>query len=324
MNSALRMLFFSSIWLLSSVSLAGQTARSPAPPSSDAGLPAPAALTKESDAKRDPEVLIGSGDLLVVEVYGAPDYKHEVRVSSGGDVFLPMVGAIHVAGLSVHDAEQLVAKRLLDGGFFADPQVSIFEKELATQGISVLGEVQKPGIYPLLGSHTLFDVISVAGGTTPKAGTTVTLTHRGQNNAAQTVPLTYKSEDSAHSNIRVQPGDTVVVSKAGVVYVVGDVKQPTGIIMDKPRLTVLQALAMAQGANPTAALNSSKLVRRTPDGPKEIPIPLRKVLSAKAEDITLQPEDILFVPTSAAKSAVRRGLEAILQAATGVTVYHPW
>jgi polysaccharide biosynthesis/export protein len=100
------------------------------------------------------------------------------------------------------------------------------------------------------------------------------------------------------------------------------VRQPTGVVvMESSGLTVLKAIALAQGTNHTASLNNAKLIRNTPAGRREIPIPLSKILSSEAEDLQLQPEDILFVPSSAAKSATRRGLEAILQTATGVAIY---
>jgi polysaccharide export outer membrane protein len=123
------------------------------------------------------------------------------------------------------------------------------------------------------------------------------------------------------NNRAVRPGDTIEVSKAGMVYVVGDVKEPTGIIMDNPHLTVLQAIAMAHGTNSTASLKSTKLIRKATTAPREIPIPLDSILAAKSADLELQPDDIVFVPNSVAKSATRRGLEAILETATGVAVY---
>jgi polysaccharide export outer membrane protein len=269
------------------------------------------------------DLRIGVGDLLEVAVFGAPDFDKQVRVSSSGDVSLPLIGAVRVAGLTTGEAEKLVAQKLLDGGYFNDPHVSIFEKEYQTQGISVLGEVQKPGIYPMLGSHKLFDVISAAGGTTPKAGNQVTITRRDAKQAPQTVILAGNASDSSHNNPDVLPGDTVVVQKAGVVYVVGDVRMPGGFIMDKPELTVLQALAMAQGANPTAKLDRARLIRKTNNQRQEVPIALKQILASKAPDVNLQPDDILFVPNSAAKSAMHRGLEAIVQAATGVAIYRP-
>jgi polysaccharide export outer membrane protein len=269
------------------------------------------------------EMLIGGGDLLQVTIYGT-DFDKQVRVADGGNISLPLLGTVKVAGLSIPEAEKVVARDLAQGGYFNDPQVSIFDREYASQAISVLGEVQKPGVYPLPGARNLFDAISAAGGTTPKAGNKVTITHRTQPDHPEVVPLSYNADGSAQNNPHVFPGDTVVVSKAGIVYVVGDVKLPSGIVMENSQITVLQAVAMAQGANPTAKLNSSKVIRKTLDGQKEIPIQLKKILSAKAPDLALQANDILFIPSSAAKSAARRSVEAIVQTATGVAIYRPY
>jgi polysaccharide export outer membrane protein len=122
--------------------------------------------------------------------------------------------------------------------------------------------------------------------------------------------------------VDILPGDTIVVAKAGVVYVVGAVGKPGGFTMDRnEKLTVLQALALAEGSRPDAALNKSKLIRKTEAGSEEIPIPLGKILASAVPDQKLQPDDILFVPNSAAKGAARRSLEAIVQTATGVIIY---
>ncbi|MCU1311777.1 MAG: polysaccharide export protein [Candidatus Angelobacter sp.] len=269
-----------------------------------------------------PDLLIGSGDLLEVSVLGAPDFVKQIRVNSSGEISLPLIGAVKVAGLSTSGAEKFVAKKLVDGGYFSDPQVSIFQKEYATQGISILGEVMKPGIYPLLGRRSVFDAISAAGGTTPRAGNTVSITHRNAPDKPETIPLSYAPGDSrAGVNAEVAPGDTVVVSKAGIVYVVGDVGKPGGFVMENSQMTVLQALAMAQGANQNAALNSARLIRGTSKQHQEIPIPLKEILAAKSPDLNLQSEDIVFVPNSAGKTAVRKSMEAILQTATGIAIY---
>ena len=292
----------------------------------------PAAKSPEKQSLSQPaqtsapssELVISDGDLLEIGVFGA-DYSCmaekgstcQVRVSSSGQISLPLIGALKVAGLTVTGAEDLIAKRLSDGGYFKEPQVSILQKEFATQGISVMGEVQKPGTYPLLGSHSLLEAISAAGGTTTKAGNTVTIVHRGSPNTPETVDMT----EPTAANVPVFPGDTILVAKAGIVYVVGDVKQPSGIVMDSSGLTVLQAISMAQGTNPTAALDSARLIRTTPKGREEIPVSLKGILASKAPDLELQAEDILFVPNSVAKGAARRSLDAILQVATGVVIY---
>jgi polysaccharide biosynthesis/export protein len=273
-----------------------------------------------NDNDQTAELMIANGDLLEISVFGT-DFSCgndksgcEARVSASGKITLPLISAVKVAGLTVAQAEQEVAARLSQGGFYNDPQVTIIQKEYSTQGISVMGEVQKPGIYPLLGSHTLLQAISAAGGTTVKAGNDVAIIRSNE----------YQHADISSptgSSVPLRPGDTIVVSKAGIVYVVGDVRQPTGVVMDNTGLTVLQAIAMAQGTNATASLDKAKLIRYTPEGRNEIAIPLRKILSNKAKDLELQAEDILFVPNSVAKSVTRRGLEAALQAATGVVIY---
>jgi polysaccharide biosynthesis/export protein len=286
-----------------------------------------AAVSSNNMLSRSSEILIGPGDLLEVSVYGAPDYTKQVRVGSDGEITLPMAGTLHVQGLTIAKAESLIAKCLSDGGFFNAPSVSVLAKELSTQAISVLGEVQKPGLYPLLGDRNLFDAISAAGGTTPRAGNTVSITHRADQGRPEIVKLSYGVTSSTPSNVRVYPGDTVVVSKAGIVYVVGDVHLPGGFIMENSRMTILQAVAMAQGANSTASLDKSKLIRKSsPDGqPQEIPISLKKILSAKVPDMNLQPDDIVFVPNSVAKTAGRKTLDVVIQTVSGMAIYgrHP-
>ena len=267
------------------------------------------------------ELMIGAGDLLEVSLYGMPDFKTEVRVSSGGEISLPMLGTVAVRGLSVEQAATLIERNLSQKGIFNDPHITVFVKEYATQGISVLGEVQKPGIYPLLGERKLYDAISAAGGTTPKAGRYAMVTRRGDPQHPLQVPL-LTGADSMKNNVNVEPGDTIVVSKAGVVYVVGDVHQPGGFVMENGNdITVLKAIALAQGTNPNAALNATRLIRKTPEGPKDVPLDLKKILAAKAPDPQLQPDDVVFVPGSAGKSAAKRGAEAILQMATGVAIW---
>jgi len=299
------------------------SAQTPVPLAEPSSLSAPVPAVPAAPTK-NPELFIGSGDLLEVSVYGAADFVKQVRVADSGDISLPLIGSAHVAGLSILQAEQLVRQRLSDGGFFNDPQVSILVKEYSTQGISVLGEVQKPGIYPLLGSRSLYDAISAAGGVTAKAGNTITVSHRLHAGEPQTVRIPPNQTFPPEVNIDVFPGDTVVVSKAGIIYVVGDVKLPSGFVMENSQLTVLQAVAMAQGTNTTAKLDKTILIRKTPNGPQQTPILLGRIMSAQAPDVTLQPDDVVFVPRSTAKAASRRGLEAVLQTLTGLAIYRPY
>src|SRR5690348_17887638 len=154
--------------LLSSVDLLAQDRVSPAEARNETPVaPGPAS---SASAESAPDLLIGPGDLLEISLYGVPDFKTDVRVSSDGDVWLPMLGSVTVAKLSAEDAARLIETKLTAKRLFNNPHITVFEKEYATQGISVLGEVQRPGIYPLLGARRLYDAISAAGGTTPKAG----------------------------------------------------------------------------------------------------------------------------------------------------------
>jgi polysaccharide export outer membrane protein len=268
------------------------------------------------------DLVIGNGDLLEVSVYGAAEFdKLQMRVSGGGNVVLPFIGRQRVAGLTAAQAESVISKQLADGGYFHNPQVSVFVRDYSSQGVSVLGEVQKPGVYPLFGTRHLFDAISMAGGLTPKAGKLVTIAHRNQTDRPLSVNLGSDVKGSVEGNTLLSPGDTVVVSKAGIVYVVGDVHLPGGFVMENGHMTVLQALALAQGANPTASLNSAKVIRTIDGKHSQTPVELKLILSAKAVDVTLAAGDILFVPASIGKSAARRSLDAIVQVATGVAIY---
>jgi len=268
---------------------------------------------------------IGIGDLLEISVstgIGPPEVNWKGRVSGSGDIALPLVGGFHVLGLAADQAEDMIEKRYIDAEILKSPQVTVFISEYTSQGVSVLGEVGRPGVYPMMTSRRLLDLISAAGGFTPTAGKAITITHRSSPLEPNTVLLSKDPSQTLAGNIEIFPGDTIVVAKAGVVYVVGAVGKPGGFTMDANEgLTVLQAIALAEGSKPEAALDKSKLIRKTPTGPEEISIPLSKILTSKAPDRKLQADDIVFVPGSAAKSAARRSLEAIVQTATGVAIY---
>jgi len=268
---------------------------------------------------------IGIGDLLEISVstgIGPPEVNWKGRVSGSGDIALPLVGSFHVLGLAADQAEDMIEKRYIDAEILKSPQVAVFISEYTSQGVSVLGEVGKPGVYPMMTARRLLDLISAAGGFTPTAAKAITITHRSSPLEPTTVLLSKDPSQTLAGNIEIFPGDTIVVAKAGVVYVVGAVGKPGGFTMDANEgLTVLQAIALAEGSGPDAALDKSKLIRKTPTGPEEISIPLSKILTSKAPDRKLQADDIVFVPASAAKRAARRSLEAIVQTATGVAIY---
>lgn len=264
---------------------------------------------------------IGDGDLLEMTVFDTPELSGKLRVSNTGDVSLPLVGSMHLAGLKAEEAQAIIRQKLIDGGFLKDPQVTVFIAEYATQNVSVLGEVKNPGIYPAFGSHHLLDYISLAQGLTPLAGTRITISHAGNPDHPQHVKVTAGATPRPDNNPEILPGDTIFVERTGVVYVVGDVGRPGGFPMDHDeQLTLLQAVALAQGTNPTAAKGAARLIRTTQQGRQEIPVNLKKILSAKAPDLAMQDNDILFVPSSAAKNAMK-DVENALPTAAAATIY---
>jgi polysaccharide export outer membrane protein len=277
------------------------------------------AAVKTFARSNDPSLQIGVGDLVELTVYDVPELTSKSRISSTGDIYLPLIGATHVAGLTVEEASKMIEQRL--SAYLKDPYVSLFVAEYATEGASLLGEVTKPGVYPVLGDQHLFDLISASGGLTDKAGHSITVTHRGDLDNPIVVPLSRNLSDHPESNIKVFPRDTIIVRKADIVYVVGDVGRPSGLMMDAGGLTVLKAVALAGGTNRTAKLSGAKILRKTPSGGMvETPVELKKILQAKSPDLSLLPDDILVVPSSAGKILAGRTLEAAMQAATLVSV----
>lgn len=268
---------------------------------------------------------LSPGDLVDVSVYGIPELSCKARLSHTGDLYLPLIDYVHVADLSLEEAQQLIEKRLADGGFVKSPHVTLIMNESASQAVTLLGEVVRPGVYPVQGNRRLFDLISAGGGFTEKAGKLVSIVHRNQLDKPASVRLPRRLESGTEQDVEVLPGDTIVVSRAGIVYVVGDVGRPSGFLMESDSITVLQAIAMAGGTNKTAKLNGARILRKTAQGMQATPLPLKRILQAKASDLPLQADDILFVPSSAAKTAMYRSAEAAAQAATALSIVtaHP-
>jgi polysaccharide biosynthesis/export protein len=264
---------------------------------------------------------IGAGDLVEMSVFDTPELSGKLRVSNTGDVILPLVGSVHLQGLKAEEAQALIRQKFVDGGFLKDPQVTLFISEYSSGNVSVVGEVHKPGIYPAFGAHRLLEYLSLAEGLTPLAGTSIVITHSDHPDQPQRVKITAGAAPQPANNPEILPGDTIFVQRTGIIYVVGDVAHPGGFPMDHDgQLSVLQAVALAQGTNPTAAKASAKLIRTSAQGRQEIPINLKKILASKETDLSMLDNDILFVPSSAAKNAWK-DFESALPAAAGAAIY---
>jgi len=264
-------------------------------------------------------LVIGPGDELEVTVYGAQDLSGHTRVSADGNISLPLIGYVRIAGLSSSEAEGAIEAVLRQNNVVNDPQVSVYVKEYTSSGISVAGEVNKPGFYSAVGPHRLFDVLQAAGGPTDKAANKVVISHRGQKDAT-TLSISKNPAEMTASNVELQPGDTVVVPRAGIVYVLGEVTRPGGYVLNSSGgISVLQVVAVAGGPTHLASAGKTRLLRHTENGFQEQQIDVTKLLRGKAHDVSLRDEDILFVPTSGVKTVLNAS--ALVGSATTTAIY---
>src|ERR1700691_1533763 len=210
-----------------------------------------ASVSAEIPGQTESSLRLGQGDLLEVNVYNVPELSTKARVGTSGDVYLPLIDYVHVGDLTVEEAQNLIQKRLEDGGFVRNAHVTIFLDESPSQGVTILGEVSRPGVYPALGNRKLYDMISAAGGFTPSAGRNISIVHEQNPSTPITVNLPRNLADDLQDNIEIAPGDTITVPRAPIVYVVGEVARPAGLLIDNGSLTVLQALALTGGASHT-------------------------------------------------------------------------
>lgn len=262
--------------------------------------------------------VLGPGDEVEVTVYGAPDLSAHSRVSSNGNISMPLIGYVRIGGLSSSEAEGAIEAKLRHENVLNDPQVSVFVKDYGSSGISVAGEVAKPGVYSALGPHRLFDVLQQAGGTTDKAANEAVISHRDQKDAT-TVHISKDPVEMAASNVDLQPGDTVVVPRAGIVYVLGEVTRPGGYVLNSTGgITVLQVVAVAGGPTHIASAGKTRLLRRTENGFQEQQINLTKLLRGKAHDVSVRNEDILFIPSSTIKTALNASALVGIAASTAI------
>jgi polysaccharide biosynthesis/export protein len=276
--------------------------------------------TSEQHTVSSESLLIGRGDLLRVTIFREPDLEQKMRVKDSGEIDLNLAGAVKVAGLTPGDAAKVIAQVYVDGKFLNHPQVAVLIEEYATQNVSVLGQVKNPGAVPLTTPRSLLDVLSLAGGLTEIADRHITIQHKDKSGNT-TVFLPNDADESLHASVVVYPGDIVLVPKAGIVYVLGDVARPGGYVMQNDaRLTVLQAVAMAAGANKTAKEGATRLLRKVNGSYQEQGVPLQDIERGRKPDIQLKADDVLYVPFSMAKNVVL-GASGIVSSTSSAAIY---
>jgi polysaccharide export outer membrane protein len=266
-------------------------------------------------------LLIGRGDLLHLQVYDTPEMEQHARVTDSGSIPFSFLGTVSVSGLTPAQAAEQIEHRLVAAGIMLHPQVTVRVEAYATQNASVMGQVQKPGSYEIDTGRKVVDVLAMAGGLLDIADRHITIQRFGTQQKVEyyysNSALTALSEDPM-----VYPGDTVIVPKAAVVYVLGDVSKPGGypISTNNSTMTVLQAIALAGYANHTAAVGKSKLVRETAAGVVEIDLQVNAMQKGKKPDVALLADDVVYVPFSFMRNIGING-QGILASATSAAIY---
>jgi polysaccharide export outer membrane protein len=278
----------------------------------------------------DDQVLI-----RVVDIEEVPDKPF--RIDMRGNINVPLIGRVHAAGLTIEQLEAELTRQF--GSVLKTPVVTVFLSGYRSAPISVLGAVKNPGVHEIHGRATLFEVLSLAGGLSSDAGNSIIVTRRkdagklalanekdDESGEFQVGSVTVKSVTEARNpreNITVLPNDVVSVPKADLVYVIGAVKKAGGFVLnEKEKISVLQALSLAEGLDRAAASKDAKILRPSEgDARQEIPVNLKEVLAGKSGDVALRANDILFVPTSGPKTALGRGVEAAISIGTGIAIY---
>lgn len=280
----------------------------------------PATLSDVAGANL-PAQRIGPNDLIAVSVYDAPELTRTIRVSSDGTIRLPMVKQrLKAEGLMPADLEEAIAKVLDDEEILVDPIVTVTIAEYNSRPISVAGEVRQPITFQAFGRVTLLEALTRAGGLGPEAGPEILVTTPsadGQERGAQVLRIpVHGLIDSADPkfNIELHGGEEVRVPQVGHIFVVGNVKKPGAFrVEDGLGMTILKALAMAEGLAPYSTKDA--YIYRTADGSKsrrEIRISLRNIMDRKADDVPLEPNDILYVPDARGRRVTVGALDRII------------
>lgn len=316
-----------------------------------------------SSASLSSDYRIGADDVLKISVFEAPEMDREVRVSASGTISLPLLGDLRAEGLTPIELEGVI-DALLRHTYMKDPHVSVFVSEMQSHSVAVFGAVKKPGVFQIRGARTLVEMLSMAEGLSDDAGDTVLIvrhnrtttdglqasdedeppsTHGARGHLVSTANVVAEKPNNppetgsrsinlknllesgdSNANVLVYPGDIVKVERAGVVYVVGEVKKPGGFeLRNNEAISVVQAVALAEGLTRTSSTRHARIIHTDPaTGERtEVPIDLKKILAGRAPDPMLKARDIVFVPNSGSRSALYRGLEAAISMASGIAVY---
>ena len=249
---------------------------------------------------------LAPGFLVNVVVYDEPDFTGPTRIDNDGNINLAFLKPIHVAGDTVGQAKERIQQAFRDQGILKHPQISLDVQQFATTSATVIGEVQIPGKVELLAPHSLLEVIGMTGGETGLAGNEIELKRADGDPPTKTYHYARGGDTSAIRDVMVHPGDTVIVKRSGIVYVLGAVNRPGGYAMqEQGELNVAQAISLAQGLSLQAKVGALRVVQHRPDGQiAEVPISYKKIMDGKEAPLNLAAGDIVYVPVSRTKTVL--------------------
>jgi polysaccharide export outer membrane protein len=259
-----------------------------------------AAVAQQTQTQTQPETLptadahleaLGMGDMVRVTVFRNPELTTEARVSERGTILFPMIGEIPVAGLTPSQAGQRIGDKLRNGKYVVNPEVTVSMMQVNSRQVSVLGNVVKPGRYPIDSTSVrVTDFIATAGGISPTGSDSVTIlmNRNGRQERVEVDLADMFRRGDLSANIALEPGDTIYVNKAPMVYVYGEV-QKGGAYRVEPHMTVMQAIAMGGGITPRGTERGIKISRRDGQGVRRI--------DASLTD-SVQPDDVIYVRES--------------------------
>jgi len=269
-------------------------------------------------------ILIGAGDRVFVHVADTPEMDQHPSVTDAGEIPVIGVGNVKISGLTPAAAAIVIHDRLIAAHYMNHPEVTVSIEQYATQNVSVLGETRTPGVYPIGTPRSVLDVLSLAGGLNAVADRNILIERGGDPEHTVHYFFSNDADRAVADQIMVSPGDTVIVPKAGIVFVLGDVNHPGGYVMtnNDSKMTVLQALAISGGVTKSAKLSHARLIRKDQSGHyMEQQFSVGDLQKGKIPDIAMSAGDVLYVPFSFARNTATMGAANVVSAAAAAAVY---
>ncbi len=265
---------------------------------------------------------IRPGDIVEVQIFDAPEYSVRMPVSPAGQIAIPYAGLFRIEGMTSIEAAQAIARLFVQEQILRDPRVIVTTQQFG-YSVTVMGEVRTPGIYTLAGKKRLVDMLTEAGGVSDRAGHVIEIFPSGSMKNPQTVLWDPTLRENDNAELEIKTGETILVSRCGVVYVGGNVGRPGAFpLCESNHTTLSEVIALAQGTKPNSYGQRTLLLRSSGNGTRVVQkVKLEDVLRGRTVDITMQPDDILFIPPSILKAAGKTALTAAVGFATQAYFY---